>query len=70
LAKPQGCCILEAEMIGNALGWTFFLTGVGVMVYFLLPGSNVSDVDTLTVVGLFAAPLVFLGTAIIVFNKD
>lgn len=57
-------------LAGKALGWTFFVTGVGVMIYFLLPGNNVSDVDTLTIIGLFAAPLVFLGTAIIVFNRE
>jgi|GEM_PF-6025566 len=57
-------------MIGKALGWTFFLAGVGTMIYFLLPGSNVNTADTLTFVALFATPMVFLGTAIIIFNKD
>lgn len=57
-------------MIGRAIGWIFFLTGVSVIIYLLLPWTNPLDVDALAISALFAAPLVFLGTAIIVFSRE
>ena len=57
-------------MVGKAIGWIFFITGVSVIIYLLLPWTKALEVDAIAIAALFAAPLVFLGTAIIVFNRE
>ena len=41
-------------MIARALGWVFLLIGLGTVVYYMLPGRNVSETLTITTLFLFA----------------